>query len=77
MCSMGEMVNFPWRMDSCLCGILQIPQEVSALKDEKKIFVLPPLIPQANNYPVYTDPFGSYTGRSLDMEKPVQDADDL
>ena len=47
------------------------------MKDEKKIFVLPPLIPQANNYPVYTDPFGSYTGRSLDMEKPVQDADDL
>jgi len=24
-----------------------------------------------------TDPFGSYTGRSRDGEKPVQDADDL
>ena len=23
------------------------------------------------------DPFGSYTGRSKDKEKPVQDADDL
>ena len=27
---------------------------------------------------IVTDPFGSYTGRSLDPdEKPVQDADDL
>ncbi len=24
-----------------------------------------------------TDPFGSYTGRSKDNDKPVQDADDL
>jgi len=24
-----------------------------------------------------TDPFGSYTGRSKDGERPVQDADDL
>lgn len=38
--------------------------------------VIPPL-PQVNTFPVYTDPFGSYTGLSLDMEEPVQDADDL
>ena len=24
-----------------------------------------------------TDPFGSYTGRSKDNDKPIQDADDL
>ena len=27
--------------------------------------------------PIFTDPNGSYTGRSLDGEKPIQDADDL
>lgn len=47
------------------------------MDEKKEIYVLPPLLPQANNYPVYTDPFGSYSGRPLDMEKPVQDADDL
>lgn len=36
-----------------------------------------PSLPQTNVYPVQTDPFGSYTGLSLDMEEPVQDADDL
>lgn len=27
--------------------------------------------------PIITDPNGSYTGRPLDGEQPVQDADDL
>jgi hypothetical protein len=39
--------------------------------------VIPPL-PQINTFPIYTDPFGSYTGLVLEPdEKPVQDADDL
>ena len=38
--------------------------------------VIPPL-PQVNTFPIITDPFGSYTGLSLDMEEPVQDADDI
>lgn len=45
-------------------------------KKEGKRTVIPPL-PQINTFPVYTDPFGSYTGLPLDMEEPVQDADDL
>jgi hypothetical protein len=46
--------------------------------DEKKgeNTVIPPL-PQVNTFPIITDPFGSYSGLSLDMEEPVQDADDL
>jgi len=43
---------------------------------KRKHTVIPPM-PQVNTFPVITDPFGSYTGRSLDMEQPVQDADDL
>lgn len=45
-------------------------------KKEQKHTVIPPL-PQINTFPVYTDPFGSYTGLPLDMDEPVQDADDL
>lgn len=45
-------------------------------KKNDKHTVIPP-IPQVNTFPIYTDPFGSYTGLSLDTEEPVQDADDL
>lgn len=45
-------------------------------QNKDKHTVIPP-IPQVNTFPVYTDPFGSYTGLSLDLEEPVQDADDL
>ena len=30
-----------------------------------------------NNFYSYFDPNGSYTGKTIDGEKPVQDADDL
>ncbi|MBQ9762098.1 MAG: hypothetical protein IJV82_03375 [Oscillospiraceae bacterium] len=45
-------------------------------KKKDKQTVIPP-IPQVNTFPIFSDPFGSYTGLSLDMEEPVQDADDL
>lgn len=45
---------------------------------EKEGKRIAPPMPQINTYPVYTDPFGSYTGVVLDPEDdPVQDADDL
>ena len=44
-------------------------------KDKEKV-ILPQL--QTNTFPVYMDPFGSYTGRPVDaLDEPVQDADDL
>lgn len=49
---------------------------------EREFYKLPPL-PLGNEglllfpAPVITDPNGSYTGKSLDGEKPIQDADDL
>lgn len=47
------------------------------MKKRDEHTVIPPL-PQINTFPIYTDPFGSYTGLSLDLdEDPVQDADDL
>ena len=76
--AIGELVNFPHRMDTCPCGILQTVQggEEMEKKKEEKLVVPPP--PPTGIAHIITDPFGSYTGLvpSLD-EKPVQDADDL
>ena len=47
------------------------------MKEKKQKHTVIPPMPQVNTFPIETDPFGSYTGLSMDMEEPVQDADDL
>ncbi len=47
------------------------------MEDEKEEKTVIPPLPQVNTFPIITDPFGSYTGLSLDLEEPIQDADDI
>lgn len=48
------------------------------MQEEKKRRKFIPPMPQVNTFPVFSDPFGAYTGLCLDpFDEPQQDADDL
>lgn len=48
------------------------------MKKKKEERVELPLKLRTDPFPFFTDPFGSYTGRTLERgEVPMQDADDL